>query len=86
MMYYGPGMGGWGMALMIISNMIVLGLLIFISVLVARYIRPGRMSSTPAAEVTPEQILARRLARGEIDEDEYRRLLHALSSSTAESY
>jgi putative membrane protein len=70
---------------MIISNMIVLGLLIFISVLVARYIRPGRMSSTPA-EVTPEQILARRLARGEIDEDEYRRLLHALSSSTAESH
>jgi uncharacterized membrane protein len=58
----------------------------FISVMVARYIRPGRMSSTPAAEVTPEQILARRLARGEIDEDEYRRLLHALSSSTAESY
>jgi putative membrane protein len=86
MMYYGPGMGGWGMALMIISNMIILGLLIFISVLVARYIRPGRTSSIPPLEVTPQQILARRLARNEIDEDEYRRLLHTLSSSTAEPY
>jgi putative membrane protein len=86
MMYYGPGMGGWGMALMIIFNMIVLGLLIFVSVLVARYVRPGRTNSTPAAEVTPQQILARRLARGEIDEDEYHRLLQTLSSSTAEPY
>jgi putative membrane protein len=74
------------MALMIISNMIVLGLLIFISVLVARYIRPGRTTSVQPAEVTPQQILARRLARGEIDEDEYQRLLHTLSSSQAEPY
>jgi putative membrane protein len=32
-------------------------------------------------ETTPEQILAERFARGEIDEDEYRRRLDALRES-----
>ena len=39
MYYYGPGMGGWGMALMIVGNLVFWGLLIFGAVLVARYIR-----------------------------------------------
>ena len=39
MMYWGPGMGGWGMALMIFGNLIFWGLLITIAVLLARYLQ-----------------------------------------------
>jgi hypothetical protein len=42
MMYYGPGMGGWGMTFMIIANLVFWGLLIFVAVLVARYVRRGQ--------------------------------------------
>ncbi len=34
--------------------------------------------SAPPASATPEQLLAERFARGEIDEDEYRRRLEVL--------
>jgi putative membrane protein len=82
MMYYGPGLGGWGMAFMIIENLIFLGLLIFIAVLVTRYARIG---ATPPAEVSPQQIAAQRYARGEITEEEYRNLLQVLSGGSAEA-
>ena len=72
MYYYGPGMGGWGIALMIVGNLVFWGLLIVGAVLVARYIRLGRMASSPPAEVSPQQIAAQRYARGEINEEEYR--------------
>ena len=42
MMYYGPGMSGWGMTFMIIGNLVLWGLLIFSAVLVARYVWPGQ--------------------------------------------
>lgn len=45
--------GGWGMALMIIGNLIFWGLLITVAVLLARYIRLGRISSP--AEVSPNR-------------------------------
>ena len=85
MMYWGPGMGGWGMALMIIGNLVFWGLLITVAVLLARYIRLGQTTSSPPAEVSPQQIAAQRFARGEINEDEYRRLLQVLSGSSADA-
>ena len=69
MMYYGPGFGGWGMTFMIIGNLLFWGLLIFVAVLVARYVRQGHMSSSQSAEVSPQQIAAQRFARGEITEE-----------------
>ena len=85
MMYWGPGMGGWGMALMTIGNLVFWGLLITVAVLLARYIRLGQTTSSPPAEVSPQQIAAQRFARGEINEDEYRRLLQVLSGSSADA-
>jgi putative membrane protein len=82
MYYYGPGMGGWGMALMIVGNLVFWGLLIVGAVLVARYIRQGRTASSPLAEVSPQQIAAQRFARGEINEEEYLRLLQVLSGGS----
>ena len=81
MMYWGnSGMNGWGFALMSFSTVLFWILLIAGIVLLARYLgdrgpqAPNRSAGFRAAE----QILAERLARGEIDEDEYRRRLAAL--------
>jgi putative membrane protein len=84
MMYWGPGIGGWGMALMIFGNLIFWGLLITIAVLLARYLRVGRITSSSPAD-SPHQIAAQRFARGEINEDEYLRLLQVLSGGSAEA-
>ena len=84
-MYWGPGMGGLGMPLMIIGNLAFWGLLITVAVLLARSIRVGRTTSTPPGEISPQQIAAQRFARGEINEDEYLRLLHVLSGGSAEA-
>ena len=55
MMYYGPGMSGWGMTFMIIGNLVLWGLLIFGAVLVARYVWPGQTASSSQAELSPQQ-------------------------------
>ena len=81
----GPGMCGWGMALMIIGNVVFWALLITVAVLLARSIRVGGITSSPPAEVSPQQIAAQRFARGEINEDEYLRLLQVLSGGSAEA-
>jgi putative membrane protein len=83
MMYYGPGIG-WGMALMIIANLVLWGLLIVAGVMVARNIRAGQAVSATPTEVSPQQIAAQRFARGEIDEEEYQHLLQVLSRGPAE--
>ncbi len=85
MMYYGPGLGSWGMTFMIIGNLLFWGLLIFVAVLVTRYVREGHMGSSRSDEVSPQQIAAQRFARGEITEEEYRHLLQVLSGGSAEA-
>jgi putative membrane protein len=80
MMYYGPGIGGWGMTFMIIGNLLFWGLLIFVAVLVARYVRQGNSFASPPAEPSPQQIAAQRFASGEITEEEYLHLLQVLRS------
>ena len=68
--------GGW--AVMIISMVLFWGLLIGLGVWLVRALS----GSGPNAEgrLSPEQVLAERFARGEIDEDEYQRRLAALAS------
>ena len=84
MMYYGPGMGGWGMLLMIVANIVLWGLLIVAGVMVGRYVRGGHVVSSPPTEPSPQEIAAQRFARGEINEKEYLHLLQVLSSGSAE--
>jgi putative membrane protein len=79
MMWYGDGMGGWGFVLMAVSAVVFWGALIAGGIALFRYLNrrpviPGSGETRP----TPEQLLAERFARGEIDEEEYRRRLDTL--------
>jgi len=82
-MYWGTGMGGWGMLLMTVSNLLFVGLLIAGAIALIRYTsRSARQD--PAAEPAPAQrVLADRYARGEIDEDEYERRLRVLTTTAS---
>jgi putative membrane protein len=83
MMWYGWDSWGWGGWIMMTVVMVVFWAAVITAiVLVVRYVagdrgsqpRPGTWGSSSA-----EDVLAERFARGEIDEDEYRRriaLLH----------
>ena len=85
MYWYGSGMSGWGYALMTVSMILFWGAVIFGIVMLVRYF--GRSGQPPAeprppqsaeSPQSPERLLAERFARGEIDEDEYRRRLGVL--------
>jgi putative membrane protein len=75
-MFFDDHMNGWGFLFGAFSNLIFLGLVVAGIVLLVRYLgrTPGRTLWTP----NPRQILAERFARGEIDEEEYRRRLRVL--------
>jgi putative membrane protein len=72
---------GWGWAAMTISMVLFWGLLIAGGVLLFQAL--NRATGSPARPVrpSPEQLLAERFARGEIDEDEYRRRLATLTGT-----
>ncbi|MFC8448654.1 SHOCT domain-containing protein [Kitasatospora sp. NPDC057223] len=80
-------MGGWGFGLMAISVLLVLGLLVVLAVALTRYLghppqqRPPDRPATPPP--SPEQLLAERFARGEIDAGEYRHRLDTLRGGPA---
>lgn len=80
MYWYGAGMPGWGYLLMASSSLLFWGLLIVAGVALFRIGRRP-LDLRHGARPMPEQILADRLARGEIDEDEYRRRLGALRAA-----
>ncbi|MFD7982193.1 SHOCT domain-containing protein [Kitasatospora indigofera] len=77
-------MGGWGYGFMAIGVLLILGLLVVVTVVLARHLGqvprqgpPGGQTSPPPS---PEQLLAERFARGEIDADEYHHRLDTLRS------
>jgi putative membrane protein len=80
MYWYGSGMSGWGYALMTISMVLFWGAVIVgIVALVRHFGRGGQQTPAPPSQpAAPEQLLAERFARGEIDEEEYRRRLAVL--------
>jgi putative membrane protein len=79
MYWYGNGMNGWGYVFMTISMVAFWSLVIFAIVVGIRYLgRTAQQQSAPTARPTPEQLLAERFARGEIDEHEYQRALDTL--------
>jgi putative membrane protein len=82
MMYYGSGMGGWGMVLMAVSNLVFWGLVIAGVVALVRYTRRGGQQAAAATDAsTPQRVLAERFARSEIDEEEYMRRLQVLGTA-----
>ena len=87
MMYWGnSGMSGWGLTLMSVSTALFWVLMIAGIVLAVRYLG-DRHPQTPdpsARQVTGEQILAERFARGEIDDEEYRRRLQTLRGQASD--
>ncbi|MER6030061.1 SHOCT domain-containing protein [Streptomyces sp. NPDC001851] len=82
MFWYGHGVGGWGWLAMSVGMLLFWILIIALGVLLYRSLaRPGEGSDRAGSGqpgTSPEQLLAERFARGEIDEDEYRRRLTVL--------
>ena len=82
MMYWGNGMGGWGMVLMSVSGLLFWGLIIAGVVWLVRPAgRAGQPGPAAGGAPAPQQVLADRFARGEIDEDEYTRRLQVLRAA-----
>ncbi|MFC5996307.1 SHOCT domain-containing protein [Pseudonocardia hispaniensis] len=79
MWWYGPGMSGWGYALMTISMVLFWALIIVGVVALVRYLARGDRPA-PAPRPTAEQLLAERFARGELTEQEYRDRLDTLQA------
>ena len=79
MMWYGSN-GGWGgWLLMTIAMVLFWALIITAVVLIVRYVVSQRPGDTAARSArTPEEVLAERYARGEIDDEEYQRRLALL--------
>ena len=74
---WGYGWGAWlamGVSMVLFWGLVVLGI-----VALVRYIArdAGRVGSG-VERISPEEVLAQRFARGEIDEDEYHQRLEAL--------
>lgn len=77
MWWYGEGApNGWTYALMTVSMILFWGLIIYGVVWLVRY--GGRDDVSEAQKPTPQDLLAERFARGEIDEQEYRQRLETL--------
>ena len=76
--------GGWAVP-MVITMVLLWALLALASVWLVRATRtpqvPPTATGTPVGPTGPEQILAERLARGEIDPEDYRARLTALTSA-----
>lgn len=70
MMYWNDGSWGWAGWLMMAVTMVAFwGLVAWVVITVARNANPSPRSPS----VDPRDVLAERYARGEIDDDEYRR-------------
>ena len=84
--WYDHGVGGWGWFAMSAGMILFWALTITFGVLLYRALARPRGSSDRADArppgPSPEQFLAERFARGEIDEDEYHRRLTVLRETT----
>jgi putative membrane protein len=79
MYWYGHDMFGWGNPLALIATAVFWAAVIYGIVALVRYAgRNRKHASGPAQASAAERLLAERFARGEIDEDEYRRRLATL--------
>lgn len=77
--FYG-GMGWTGWLLMTLAMVAFWGLVVYAVIAITRSDRPGATHEDPLRQ-DPVRILEQRFARGEIDEDEYRRRRAVLSAT-----
>ncbi|HAM01012.1 MAG TPA: hypothetical protein DCQ30_02105 [Acidimicrobiaceae bacterium] len=80
-MYYwgnGGGVEWWGWLLMALGMVVFWGLVVWLIVSLVRWGLPDRSPSRFSSDESPEAVLKRRFAVGEIDEDEYSRRLDVL--------
>ncbi|MCK2220979.1 SHOCT domain-containing protein [Actinomadura sp. ATCC 31491] len=78
MMWWGyDHMSGWGYLIMGLSTVLFWGLVITAIVMAARYVSRNARAGAPPQQ-SPEDVLAQRFARGEIDAEEYRSRLETL--------
>ncbi|WP_454385834.1 SHOCT domain-containing protein [Streptomyces sp. JNUCC 63] len=78
-------MNGWGWFAMSLGTVLFWALLIAVGVFFFRALQRGAERPRVHGDAwhpTPEQLLAERFARGEIDEDEYRRRLDVLRQNS----
>ncbi|MER7393935.1 SHOCT domain-containing protein [Streptomyces sp. NPDC000151] len=75
---YGYGMSGWGYVVMIVQVLFWGMLIVGVAFLVRHLARSRPGNQAPPVHQAPEQVLAERFARGEMDEEEYRRRLSTL--------
>jgi len=78
MFWYGNAINGWGYGLMIISMVAFWGLVIYAVAALLRATGRDQPTVMASAARTPQQLLAERFARGEIDETEFTSRLAAL--------
>jgi putative membrane protein len=76
MWWYGNPMSGWGALFMTINTALFWSLIILGVIALFRYLNRSDRATTSRS--TPEQVLAERFARGEIDEQEYHQRLDTL--------
>jgi putative membrane protein len=86
-MLSGYAMSGWGWLLMTLG---MLGFWALVAVLALALLRrPSQPHQQPQPDqqprLNPEEVLAERLARGELDPDEYRHRLQTLQETTRRS-
>lgn len=80
--YDGGHMTGWGWTLMAAGTVAFWAAVITGIVLLVRYLgRTDRPGTGDRPRPTPDQLLAERFARGQIDEHEYRQRLHTLHTT-----
>ena len=79
MMFWNHNMGGWGWAGMGVGMVLFWGLLIAGIVALVAYLTGDRHDrQIPRERISPDQVLAARVARGEIGEADYRERLAVL--------
>ena len=84
MMGYWDGMGGWGVALVLVGNVLLWVVIILAVVALVRHLARDGRPPAAGSRPTPEQLLGERFARGELDEQEYRSRLETLSQARVE--
>lgn len=82
MMWWNDGWGWWGWAGMTFSMLVFWGLVIWGLIVLVRYLSTQTDNGAGSARRdTPEEILANRFSRGDIDEGEFEHRLEILRSS-----
>jgi putative membrane protein len=81
MFWYDHDVSGWGWFAMSAGMILFWALIITAAVLLLRAVNRAPEHTHISAGPSPEQLLAERFARGDIDEDEYQGRLTALRSS-----